>query len=117
MNQWDFRGQDDTDICRRDGFAFANGFQRIVHGGRGDYVEFTEDQLLHQDKFRIPPDQQWRINSDKAYYVEYRFYGVKIYHQKKPVTYADYKVGYYYVSPIDLADFVIVSKRKEQPSL
>lgn len=29
-----------------DGTLFALGFNRVVHGGRGDYVEFEENQIL-----------------------------------------------------------------------
>ncbi len=29
----------------KDGVLFATGYERIVHGGRGDYIELTFDQI------------------------------------------------------------------------
>lgn len=29
-----------------DGTLFANQFMRVVHGGRGDYIELTQEQIL-----------------------------------------------------------------------
>lgn len=31
-----------TNVYLLDGTLFASGFNRVVHGGRGDYVEFEE---------------------------------------------------------------------------
>jgi len=82
----------------------ANGFNRIVHGGRGAYVEFNDDQIL-KDVLYVPKKERWRLEpGSQAYYDEYRTSdGVKVYHQKKTVTYADYKVGMWYISPVKLA--------------
>lgn len=95
-------------ITTKSGTPIAFGFVRIVHGGRGDYVEFTKEQLLWS-ALKIPQDQQWRALSDawkdKVYYVEWRSRDesdVMVYEQKKAVDYADYKVGMYYISPDDL---------------
>ena len=116
MNNYEFCGDHKQGIFFKaghggEGFYFANGFQRIVHGGRGDYVEFSADQLDHKQRLKIPPLQAWRVDSNKSYYIEYRDFGVKIYYQKRTVPYADYKVGYYYVSPIDLFDFKVTGRR------
>jgi len=87
------------------------GFKRIVHGGRGDYVEISNNQII-KNALHIPVDQRWRIDSNRAYYIEYRTDdNVKFYLQKKEVDYADYKIGMWYVSPRDLQEFIIVGKR------
>jgi len=79
----------------------TGGYDRIVIGKRGPYVEFT---TLDHDILNIPDDQKWRLFSDKVYYVEYRtkIDNVKVYYQLKPVDYADYQVDKYYISPFDL---------------
>ena len=95
----------------KDGTLLATGYVRVVHGGRGDYVEFTHAQI-NWDNFYIPGDQQWRQTlrwRDKVYYDEHRSCGkskVMLYDQKRVVTYADYKVGLLYISPEDIVEKV-----------
>ena len=111
MNSYKFVGTDM--LIRTKGYsAIAYGFNRIVHGGRGDYVEFTSEQFRPLGT-HIPPEQVWRKFSDVCYYEELRTDGdnVKVYYQKRTVDYADYKIGMYYVSPRDLLDFEIEGKR------
>lgn len=36
----------DNNVYLPDGTLFASGFNRVVHGGRGDYVEFETNQIL-----------------------------------------------------------------------
>ena len=90
----------------------ASGYIRVVHGGRGDYIEISRHQVAWKN-FSIPPDQKWRVYdpnwTDKIYYVEYRSNGssyVKLYEQKKTVKYADYKVGMFYISPADVLEHI-----------
>lgn len=33
-------------LCLLDGTILANNFIRVVHGGRGDYIELSQDQIL-----------------------------------------------------------------------
>lgn len=92
-----------------DGLTIANGYVRIVIGERGPYIEFTSDQIVHENIF-VPNDQKKRLNNGIYYYDEYRSKDksfVKLYFQKKTVKYADYKCGLWYVSPFD-----IVSNKK-----
>lgn len=86
-------------------FKIATGYNRIVIGDRGPYVEFLSPQLI-EDCFEMPMGETWRIGSQNAYYLEYRTVRdyIKIYHQLKPVDYADYIPYRYYVSPFDLCD-------------
>ncbi len=90
------------------GMQVATGYMRMVHGGRGGYVELLTEQLMMAN-VHIPTDQQWRYSHDKAFYLEYRTNDaafVKVYHQKCAVNYADYRVGMCYISPDDLYTFV-----------
>lgn len=92
------------------GVPIARAYTRIVHGKRGDYVEFSDDQMI-KENMAVPKDQEWRLHTDKRYYIEYRTPdGVKIYFQKQYVGYADYKIGFYYIAPRDL-DLVLPSKQ------
>lgn len=78
------------------GFAFAEGYERVVIGGRGPYVEFFRHQIkmaLHE------------VATPHYYFVERRTNcGIKVYDQLHPVDYADYQSGMLYVSPFDLRD-------------
>lgn len=82
----------------------STGYNRIVIGGRGPYVEFTEDQIDFKS-FHIPKDQLYRLTDKRVYYVELRstdFSNTKLYYQLQTVAYADYKIGMLYISPYDL---------------
>lgn len=82
----------------------SNGYNRIVIGGRGPYVEFTEDRIDWK-AFHIPKDQVYRLTDRRVYYVELRsndINNVKLYYQLQTVAYADYKIGMLYISPYDL---------------
>lgn len=86
------------------GFIIANNYVRIVHGERGDYVEIHPDDIV-KEMIKMPKEEIWRIDNAKAYYVEYRttdICNLKIYFQKKLVSYADYKIGMYYVAYQDV---------------
>lgn len=84
-----------------DGKLFAHGYERIVHGGRGDYIELSKNQIAVQlvSKFSQPLPKE--ITTEKFFYYWLIPEGrdEKIYWQCNPVSYADYKVGYYYISP------------------
>jgi len=82
----------------------ATGYTRVVIGGRGSYVEFLQKHIEFNN-FKIPEEEEYRIEDLRAFYVEYRSKcesNVKLYVQKRMVSYADYKVGYCYMSPFDL---------------
>lgn len=95
----------------------CTGYQRIVIGDYGAFVEFSEDQAATEN-FIIAPGQEYRVSEERfAAHIKYVWLTtkqgrrVKIYHQKKTVPYADYLVGYYYVSPFEVRD---KRKGKEQ---
>jgi hypothetical protein len=86
------------------GLHIATGFVRVVIGGRGPYVEFSDGQVIKKAIF-VPEGQRYRLSSSVCYYDEWRTRdsaNVKLYHQKAPVGYADYLVGMWYISPFDL---------------
>ncbi len=109
MNKYDFTGV--LPIFTKGGILVADKFTRIVHGGRGAYVEFDEEDL-YLDKLHVPEAQKWRLESSYTPY--YGWWetedGIKVYHQIKKVDYADYKVGMWYISPVYLLDFEVVGK-------
>ena len=97
-------GHPDAQFYSVSSTLLAVGFVRIVLGGRGAYLEFSREHM-QMGNLHIPEDQKWRLTNDMAYYIEYRSHdeaNVKIYHQKRPVDYADYKVGLFYISPGDV---------------
>lgn len=82
----------------------ATNYNRVVIGGRGPYIEFELEMLDSKNCF-IPKEQEYRIDNDVVYYVELRTNdkdNVKIYIQKRCVSYADYIIGKAYISPFDL---------------
>jgi len=85
------------------GTRIARGFQRVVIGDFGAYVEIAPEDMLIVPE--VQPGQEWRL--DETYlkqkgfslkYAWYHFKGFKIYKQLATVKYADYKPGFYYVS-------------------
>lgn len=84
--------------------VIARKYERVVIGQRGPYIEFTTNQILC-DKLFIPKNQLYRLSDPKIYYIEFRTNddsNVKVYYQMRTVAYADYKIGYFYISPADL---------------
>lgn len=84
------------------GSTISFGYERVVHGKRGSYVEFTTEQLVEYQIW-VPPGARWRLKPqyDYVYYHEWRSRcqcNTKIYYQRKTVKYADYKVGLWYVA-------------------
>jgi len=78
------------------GTLVAVGYLRVCIGGRGPYIEFKRDNFpegLLQKQLR-----------PHYYFNEYRTIPdhLFVYHQLKPVNYADYRPGLFYISPFDL---------------
>lgn len=96
----------EQNIYLKDGTLFAKEFNRVVHGGRGDYVEFENNQILLP---LIPKFGNDIIHDNLDIYYWWLFPEnhpeVKVYLQKKTVKYADYEIGKYYISPDLLKDF------------
>jgi len=95
----------------------AKGYNRIVIGKRGPYIEFEKQNFISFSKLKIPESEEWRLINKNVFYIEYRteMDYVKVYFQKRIVNYADYKIGKFYISPFDLfidKSEVIIEKRK-----
>jgi len=91
-------------VYTKSSLLIADDYVRIVVGGRGSYVEFSTEQII-KDNIVIPADQAFRLLDSNVYYDEYRtkdISNVKIYFQKRLVSYADYKVGMWYISVNDV---------------
>jgi hypothetical protein len=85
-----------------DGILIATGYTRVVHGGRGQYLEIPIE-CAEQDYFEVVPGQEYRLTEKWKHIAYYAWYRVKeslekVYFQYKKVNYADYLPGYYYVS-------------------
>ncbi len=93
-----------------DGRILTCGYERIVHGGRGDYVEFTKKQLVLPLKSKFNQRLPEIILGTEYYYyywlISKEGFEYKIYWQIKTVKYADYKIGFYYIDPKNIRNFV-----------
>lgn len=81
------------------GLLLAVGYTRIEFGDRGPYVEVSQEQIQRENIHKAEVSHH--------YYEEFRSNcetNVMIYFQRKPVDYADYRIGMYYVSPFALRD-------------
>ncbi len=84
------------------GSLICNGYDRIVIGDYGAYIEFSSEQA-NKDLFIIAPGQEYRLEPRYSN-VKYIWLTIddgsqiKIYYQKNTVSYADYKPQYYYIS-------------------
>lgn len=85
----------------KNGTILANGYTRIVYGDYGAYVEFSASQI-NQDAIKSkwpgkpsrPVKYIWMESKDNL--------KTKVYFQQGTVSYADYRVGMYYIDPKEL---------------
>jgi len=113
-----------------DDVLIAESYERVVYGDHGPYVEFKKEQLKVVLKSHF--DQEIPEELPPEFYVNFYYYWlepvivpkIKIYWQIKPVSdkknapkrddgkksnfnrkegYADYKRGFYYISPYQFA--------------
>lgn len=85
------------------GSVICKEYRRIVVGDYGAFIEF--DSVPDDTSLIVAPGQEYRVNDERySKNVKYIWLtiddgsGIKVYHQKKGVTYADYLPGMYYVS-------------------
>jgi len=99
-----------------DGTPFSSGYERVVHGGRGKYVELVKEQILVDLCSHFDMEMPDRIEPKPFYYYWLNPVGraEKIYWQINTVNYADYKIGYYYISPVLLLPFKEASPNSKQ---
>jgi hypothetical protein len=93
----------ETPLFTTKGSLVCIRYDRIVVGDYGAFIEFSEDDIT--EEFIIQPGQEYRVNDEKyKNKVKYIWLtindgsNIKIYKQKRRVTYADYKSKKYYVS-------------------
>lgn len=82
----------------------AIGYNRIVIGGRGPYIEFEPSHII-MDNIFVPDHAKHKLENSLTYYHEYRSKDksyVKLYFQKMEVSYADYIIGKWYIDPMCL---------------
>ena len=97
-------------IITRDGTMIAYKYNRIVIGHYGAFIEIEKDDI-YQNNVKCKPGQEYRIR-DRRYRdkVKYQWYTAKdsshckLYKQMKPVAYADYQEGMWYISPFEVLD-------------
>jgi len=91
----------------KDGALFANGYERIVHGGRGDYIELTKEQIKVSLESHFNQRLPEKLSDEEFFYYWLEPIGreEKIYWQCNLVEYADYKRNFYYISPKLLIPF------------
>jgi hypothetical protein len=104
LPEWCNISGDTTPLETTDGTIIANGYNRIVIGDYGAFVEFSRVQA-YMRRLKIKEGQVYRIEDPRyAEHVKYLWLtandssDVKVYEQKRPVEYADYKPGMLYVS-------------------
>ena len=88
-------GNEETKFyCKHCGLQLATGYIRVVIGDRGPYIEFEpKHMLLGNAHF---PAQFHKYFNEYNSNCEHKVF---IYHQRKTVSYADYVVGMFYISP------------------
>ena len=105
---WLSENGSETPLYTSKGSLICSGYDRIVIGDYGAFIEFDDDKMSSQypiPTFEIAPGQEYRINDERySKNVKYIWLtimdgsNIKIYLQKKGVLYADYIAGKYYVS-------------------
>jgi hypothetical protein len=80
------------------GTPFLSGFNRVVIGAHGPYIEFEDHHCLLA--LRTKQGQEWRETEGSPKYLwlyPCGFPDIKVYKQLRPVEYASYVVDKYYI--------------------
>lgn len=91
------------------GAEICSGYDRIVVGDYGAFIEFSQEHITSE--FVIQKGQEYRVYDEKyKNNVKYIWLtindksNIKIYFQRRKVSYADYKPNKYYVSVHEVFD-------------
>jgi hypothetical protein len=95
-------------IYSLEGTLIASGYNRIVVGDYGAFIEFDKTQVI-RDSLKVKQGEEYRIK-DPNYSERVKYYwftakdksNIKVYYQKRTVTYADYRPEMFYVSPYEI---------------
>lgn len=100
---------DNAPLFDLNGVQICAKYERIVIGDYGAFVEIADADMCKAN-LCLQPGQEYRVSEPRyADHVKYVWWttingsGPKLYEQKRTVPYADYRVGYWYVSPFDVA--------------
>lgn len=104
LPEWCNVSGDTISLETANGTVITNGYNRIVIGDYGAFVEFSRVQACMR-RLKIKEGQMYRAKDPRyAEHVKYLWLtaddgsNVKVYDQKRPVEYADYMPGMLYVS-------------------
>lgn len=98
---------DTVQLRTKDGTPLMKGYDRVVIGDYGPFVETSPDKMYRQ-YVRVKSGEEYRMTDPQYANCKYVWLtatdesGVKIYFQKHTVDYADYIPGKIYVSPFEL---------------
>lgn len=109
LPEWcNMTGDEAMPLFSLDGMQLCRGYDRIVIGDYGAFVEIAPERIL-RNNLHCKEGQEYRFTDERyAKNVKYLWLtaadssGCKIYLQKKPVDYADYIPGMYYISPYEV---------------
>ena len=86
----------EIDIYTPSGLLLATGYERIVIGDYGAYIEISHENIV-KDNLQVKPGHEFRLNPDtNAKYIWYEPIDgsdVKVYFQIRTVKYANYQKG------------------------
>jgi len=89
------------------GTLIAYDYNEVIIGDYGAFIELDESEIV-LDNIKVKEGQEYRYEEK---YKTCKYYwltakddsNIKIYHQKGKVSYADYVVGKYYISPYEIS--------------
>lgn len=84
----------------KDNTLFADSYERVVYGAKGNYIELTRDQIkvTLTSFFNQVVPEELSDESFSHYWLKPEGRSEKIYWQIHEVNYADYKRDRYYIS-------------------
>lgn len=95
------------------GLLVAKDFTRIIHGNHGAFIEIHNDDIV-KENIHIPKNQAYRPTFAEASYNEWRTndsLNLMLYFERKRADeIADYRIGYWYISPEHILNFDIIAK-------
>jgi hypothetical protein len=100
-------GDEEEILHTKDHMIIAKGYERVVIGDRGPYIELANRHILLDGIF-IPREQHWRFEPKwrkKVVYFEFRTVDnshLKIYLQNRRVDHTDFREEFWYVSPFGI---------------
>lgn len=101
--EWLKENGDSIPLYTNKGSLIVKRYTRIVIGDYGAFIEFETEDIEKIGSFRIAPGQEYRME-DRYKNVKYLWFtiadgsNIKIYFQKRLVSYADYRINKFYVS-------------------